>query len=161
MNSPEIELWGIHTDQTADALFLYTNCVGLPCLKIGDLSRIAPDRKAFEVATVNAYPDSMPGAIPKNAEQLYPFVHEMKVGDLIAYSSEGDPQIHLGRVDGNYTFDPTTEPCYPHVRRVKWLCEIPRTKLSREALDELGSSNSFIHIKTCAHEFQSAIVSKQ
>jgi restriction system protein len=34
---------------------------------------------------VKTYPDAKPGAIPTNAGQLFRFVHEMQVGDLVAY----------------------------------------------------------------------------
>lgn len=79
-------LWGIHGGKTgdADSLFLKKNCVALGWAKIGNLSAIAADREAFKAAIANAFPDAKPGAIPTNAGQLFRFVHEMKVGDLVA-----------------------------------------------------------------------------
>jgi restriction system protein len=41
-------------------------------------------------------------AVPVNAGQLFRFVHEMKSGDVVAYTSRRDRQIHLGRVAGTY-----------------------------------------------------------
>ena len=102
-------LWGINAGRTgdADSLFLNKNRIALGWSKVEDLSRILPDREAFKQAIVDAYPDQKPRAIPANAGQLFRFIHEMKVGDLVAYSSKRDRQIHLGRVEGPYQFDPT------------------------------------------------------
>lgn len=162
MKTSDTNLWGIHGGKTgdADSLFLKKNYVGLGWLKIGDLSKIAPDREAFKVAVASAYPDAKPGAIPNNAGQLYRFVHEMKVGDLIAYPSKRDRQIHLGQVEGNYKYDASIEPGYPHIREVKWLREVPRTHFSQGALYEIGSAMSFFLIKNYADEFRAALEGK-
>ena len=162
MKTSDTNLWGIHGGKTgdADSLFLKKNKVGLGWLKIGDLSSIAPDREAFKAAVAKAYPDKKPGAIPNNAGQLFRFVHEMKVGDLIAYPSKQDRHIHLGRVETDYMYDTTTEPGYPHVREVKWLRDVPRTHFSQGALYEIGSAMSFFLIKSFADEFLAALEGK-
>lgn len=155
-------LWGIHGGKTgdADSFFLKKNRVALGWVKIGDLSAIPPDREAFKIAVANAHPDAKPGAIPTNAGQLFRFVYEMKVGDLIAYPSKRDRQIHLGQVESNYKYDPKTEPGYPHVREVKWLRQVPRTHFSQGALYEIGSAMSFFLIKNFADEFRAALEGK-
>ena len=84
------------------------------------------------------YPDAKPGAIPNNPGQLFRFVHEMKPGDLLVYPSKRDRQIHIGPVEGDYHYDPTIEPGYPHGRATKWLCAVPRTQFNHGALYEIG-----------------------
>jgi restriction system protein len=155
-------LWGIHGGKTgdADSLFLKKNCVALGWHKIGDLSRITADRDAFKSAVVNAYPEAKPGAIPNNAGQLFRFVHEMRIGDLVAYPSKRDRQIHFGQVEGKYEYDPKSEPNYPNVRAVKWLREVPRTRFSQGALYEIGSAMSFFLIKNFADEFRAVLEGK-
>ena len=152
-------LWGINAGRTgdADSLFLNKNRIALGWSKVEDLSRILPDREAFKQAIVDAYPDQKPRAIPANAGQLFRFIHEMKVGDLVAYSSKRDRQIHLGRVEGPYQFDPTTEPGYPHHRPVKWLHAFPRTRFSQGALYELGAAMSLFQVKRYLDEFIAAL----
>lgn len=162
MKSNETNLWGIHGGKTGDAdtLFLKKNYVGLGWQEIGDLSKIAPDREAFKLAVAKSYPDAKPGAMPNNAGQLYRFVHEMKVGDLIAYPSKRDRQIHLGQIEGNYKYDTEIEPRYPHIREVKWLREVPRTHFSQGALYEIGSAMSFFLVKNFVDEFRAALEGK-
>jgi restriction system protein len=84
----------------------------------------------------------------------------MSVGDLIVYPSRKDRHIHIGRVSGEYRYDPNTEPTYPQVRPVKWLASFPRTKFTQGALYEIGSAISLFQIKNYAAEFQAAAEGK-
>lgn len=155
-------LWGIHGGKTgdADSMFLKKNCVGLAWPKMGDLSKIQPDRDAIKAAVAIAYPEAKPGAIPNYAGQLYRFVHEMKTGDFIAYPSKHDRHIHLGAIEGAYKYAPSSNSAYPHVRDVKWLRKVPRTHLSQGALYEIGSAMSFFSIRNYADEFKAVIEGK-
>ncbi len=161
-SATEINLWGIHAGKTgdADSLFLKKNCVAVGWVKMGDLSALKPDRDAFKSKVAEIYPEKKPGAIPNNAGQLFRFVHEMKPGDLVVYPSKRDRQIHLGRVEGGYKFDPATEPGYPHLRAVKWLRAVPRTQFSQGALYEIGSAMSLFLVKSYADEFRAAMEGK-
>lgn len=151
-------IWGIHAGRSgeADSLFLKKNCIALGWTKMGDLSTLKHNRDAFKERVVEAYPDAKPGAIPNYAGQLLRFVHEMKSGDLIAYPSKIDRQVHLGRVEGDYHYDPKTEPRYPNVRKVKWQRTVPRTRFSQGALYEIGSAMSLFLVKNYADEYRAA-----
>lgn len=155
----ESTVWGIHGGETgdADSLFLTGNCVALGWKVVGDLSKIAPDRESFKSAVQTAFPNAKPGAIPVNGGQLFRFVHEMKVGDLVVYPSKKDRQIHIGRVEGPYRHDTSSEKGYPNRRAVKWLQWLPRTKFSQGALYEIGSALSFFQVKNYAEEFRTAM----
>jgi restriction system protein len=157
--SADTNLWGIHAGMTGDAdrLFLKKNFIAVGWTKVGDLSVLKPNRDAFKARVAEVYQDAKPGAIPNNAGQLFRFVHEMKLGDLVVYPSKHDRQIHLGRVEGDYRYDPNTEPGYPHVRAVKWLRAVPRTQFSQGALYEIGSAMSLFLVKNYADEFHAVI----
>jgi restriction system protein len=154
----ERNFWGIHAGKTGDAdeLFLKKNCIALGWAKMGNLASLAPDREAFKARIAAVYPER-PGAIPVNAGQLFRFVHEMKKGDLVAYPSKRDRQIHLGRVQGDYDYNPVAEPGYPHARVVTWLRHVPRTIFSQGALYEIGSAMSFFLIKNYVDEYRAAL----
>jgi restriction system protein len=158
----EANLWGIHAGKTGDAnsLFLKKNCIAVGWTKMGDLSALKPDRDTFKARVAVVYPDAKPGAIPNYAGQLFRFVHEMKPGDLVVYPSKHDRQIHLGRVTGDYRYDPNTEPGYPNVRAVKWLRAVPRTKFTQGALYEIGSAMSLFLVKNYADEFHAFLEGK-
>ena len=81
----------------------------------------------------------------------------MKPGDYIAYPSKNDKQVHLGRVEGPYRFDPKIAPKYFNVREVKWLSAVPRSHFTQGALYEIGSALSLFQIRNYADEFFAAI----
>jgi restriction system protein len=162
MAETEPTLWGIHAGKTGDAesLFLKGNCVALGWSKMGDLSSLRPDREAFKARVAEAYPHFKAGAIPNSAGQLFRFVHEMKRGDIVLYPSKRDRQVHFGRVEGPYKYDPDKEPGYPNLRPVIWLRALPRTHFTQGALYEIGSALSFFQVKTYAEEFLAALEGK-
>ena len=155
-------LWGIHAGKTGDAasLFLTKNCVALGWQSIGDLTKLGPNRDAYKASVAQAYPNKKAGAIPNNAGQLFRFVHEMKVGDLVIFPNKSDRKIHLGEVTGNYEYRPKLKPGYPNVRNVKWLKTFERTAFTQGALYEIGSAMSLFQVKTYADEFRAALEGK-
>lgn len=149
-------LWGIHAGRTgdADALFLKHNCIALGWAEMGNLSQIPADREAFRSKYQASYPLAKPGSIATAAGIPFRFLYEMKVGDLVAYPSKMDKQIHIGRIVGEYEYSTKTEASYPHRRRVEWLRHVPRLKFSQGALYEIGSALSLFQIKNYADEYR-------
>jgi restriction system protein len=156
-------VWGVHGGRTGDAdtLFLKKGYVAIGWSKIGNLGALAPDREAFKERVAEAYPEKKPASIPVNAGQLFRFVHEMQIGDIIVYPSKRDRMIHIGRVTGPYVYNTDFEASYPHRRTVKWTHEVPRTKFSQGALYEIGSAMTLFLVKNYADEFRSIIEGKQ
>lgn len=157
----EIPIWGIHGGRTgdADSLFLKSSVVALGWHEMGDLGGLK-DREAFRAKVATVYSKEAPGAIPNYTGQLYRFVHEMKKGDFIVYPSRHDRLVHLGRIEGDYRYDPAAEPGYPNMRDVKWLHAVPRTRFTQGALHEIGSAMSFFSVKNYAEEFRAALEGK-
>lgn len=155
-------LWGIHAGRTGDAdtLFHEHDVVALGWEDIGNLSNLGANREAFKARYAEVYPDASPGAIPVSAGQLFRFVHEMQVGDLVIYPSKRDRQVHIGEVTDDYTYNPRTEKAYPHHRSVKWLKSFPRTHFRQGALHEIGSAMSLFQVTTYADEFIAALEGK-
>ncbi len=156
---PEVEqtVWGIHGGRAgdADALFLRKNLVGLGWPELGDLSRLPGNREAFKAAAEACFPDRNPGNIRNCAGQLFRFLHEMRVGDLVVYPSRRDRMVHVGRVTGDYRFVRDDMGAYPNRRSVEWLRHMPRTRFSQGALYEIGSALSFFQVRSYADEFTS------
>lgn len=158
----EKNLWGIHAGKTGDAsaLFRNQNCVAVGWVDMGDLSQVPSDREAFKQKVAQVYPNIKPGAIPNYAGQLFRFVHEMQIGDLVAYPDKFERKIFLGEVSGSYSYDPKKSSEYPNSRSVKWLGSFPRTQFSQGALYEVGSAMSFFQVKNFADEFRAALEGK-
>ena len=108
MARQEETVWGIHAGRIGDAdtLFLKHDCVALGWHEMGDLSGLKPDREAFKATVAERYPDRKSGAIPVEAGQLFRFLHEMQTGDLVVYPSKHTREVHIGRIDGAYRYDP-------------------------------------------------------
>jgi restriction system protein len=127
--------------------------VAVGWIEMGDLGKLKANREAFKTAVIAAYPGIKPGAIPNYAGQLFRFVHEMKIGDLVVYPSKRDRHVHIACVEGEYRYDPTLSREYPNQRSVKWLCDVPRTNFSQGALYEIGSAMSFFQVKIMRTSF--------
>ena len=155
----EQTMWGMHAGRTGDAdrLFLKENRVAVGWDKVGDLSKLDATRNAFKAAIAQAYPDKLPGAIPVDGGQLFRFIHEMNVGDVVVYSSKKDRQVHIGKVEGSYEYDPSLEEGYPHSRSVRWLKSVPRTSFKQGALHEVGAGMSLFQVKNYAEDFYAAL----
>lgn len=151
-------IWGIHAGKNGEAhtLFLKKNVVALGFTAMGDLSARPANREAFKAAVAIAYPTKKPGAIPNLAGQSFRFVHEMASGDLVAYPSKTDRQIHLGEITGGYTYTSEAD-SFPNRRPVKWIKAVPRLKFSQGALYEIGSAMSLFQIKNYADEFRAVL----
>jgi restriction system protein len=154
-------IWGIHAGATGDAetLFLKGNVVAIGWDQFGDLSQ-CQTREQYRVKYAKVFPNDKAGAIPVNAGQLFRFVREMKVGDLVAYPSKLTREIHLGRVTGDYAYRPEARSSYPNQRTVTWLKAVPRTAFTQGALYEIGSAMSFFQIKTYAEEYLALLAGK-
>ena len=163
MAEQETTIWGIHAGKTGelDTFFLKKGLIAVGWDEIGDLSKLKPDREAFKIAVAAAYPKKKPGAIPNNAGQLYRFAIEIRAGDLVAYPSRQDRNVHLGKIQGKYLYDKSQEAGYPHRRSVKWLKGIPRQNFSQGALYEIGSAMSLFQVKNYADEFRAALEGKK
>lgn len=159
MANKETTVWGIHAGRTGDAytLFLKKNVVAIGWDKIGDPSAIKPDRESFKEKVAEAYPETKPGALPLAAGQIFRFIHEPKVGDVVVYPSKHDRQVHLGIIEGDHKYNPALSAGYPNMRPVKWMKTFPRTYFTQGALYEIGSAMSFFQVKTYADEYLAAL----
>ena len=159
----ERTVWGIHAGRSGDAntLFLQGNCIALGWAELGDVSKLPGTREAFRAMVEKVYPDKKPGVYGNATGQVYRFVHEMKVGDLVVYPSKIDRQIHIGEVKGLNEYRPDLSKTYPQNRAVRWLKHVPRTLFSQGALYETGAAMSFFQIKNYASEFLSALETEQ
>lgn len=163
MSYKESTLWGIHGGKAgaADSLFLKENCVAIGWSKMGDLGALKPDREAFKEKVAEVHTDVKPGAVPNYAGQLFRFVHDMNMGDLVIYPSKMDKQIHIGRVEGPYVYYPGKDASYPNQRKVAWIKSFPRTRFTQGALYEIGSAMSLFQVKNFADEFLQALEGKK
>jgi restriction system protein len=157
VTSKEPAVWGIHIKNVPGEWPVNQGCIVIGWHELGDASKIAPTRQAFKEAYLHAIPNCKPGTVPVSAGQVFRFVHEMEVGDIVVYPSRDDRMIHIGRITGAYQYVKDAQEEYPNRRATEWLCHLNRDQFSQSALYELGSAMTLFRVTSHADEFLSAL----
>jgi restriction system protein len=72
--------------------------------------------------------------------QIWPFVHEMKKGDLVVLPLKSQPAIQIGEIAGDYHSEPDGPNPFYHWRPVKWIAEaVPRANFGKDLLYTFGA----------------------
>lgn len=155
----QVPLWGIRAGRGDEAYEMFTKdgVVALAWPGTPDLAALPDDREAFKQVYRQTFPERSDGNVVTGASQLYRFVHEMQVGDLVAYPSKRDRHVHLGRVESDYRFAPAAPYRFCHQRRVQWLKRVARTSYSQGALFELGSALTLFQVRNYLDEHLAAL----
>jgi restriction system protein len=154
---PDAAMWGIHGGRAGEADDVFVGGeIAIGWNAMTDLTTLTPTRDAFKAEFQRVYPNAKPGAVSTMAGQPYRFVHEIQIGDAVAYPSKKDREIHLGVVTGPYRWAGANA-SYPHRRSATWLTSVPRTHFSQAALYEIGSAMTLFQIKNNVEEYLGAI----
>lgn len=149
-------LWGLHHRGAYELVSAGNIAVGWP--DAGDLSDLPNDRDAFKACLRQSFPDRSEAWVANAAGQLLRFRHVMQVGELVVYSRKADRTINIGRIVGDYAYEPGVWGRYPNRRAVEWLkTEIPRDRFSSGCLYEVGSALSVYTIKEHKQEILAAL----
>lgn len=104
-----------------------------------DLAKLAKRSELLDALT-ERYPDSKPKRILNWASQVWPFAHEIKVGDLVVLPLKSQRAIHVGEITGDYRFEPEGPDPYFHWRPVQWIGEaVPRAHFGKDLLNTFGA----------------------
>lgn len=104
-----------------------------------DLKKIA-DRGDLTKLLTSRNPDAKPKAILNWVSQVWPFVNDFKIGDLIVLPLKSQRTIQIGEVLGDYEFTPEGPNPYYHARSVRWVGEsIPRANFGNDLLNTFGA----------------------
>lgn len=150
----ERRIWLIRGGSGGEAheLFLEHDLIALGWPEVGNLRGIEPDRHAFFTRVAATYPDRGSGWHRNGSGQLYRYVHEMQVDDIVIYPSKVDGQYHIGRVTGGYFHDTALNGEFPNRRPSAWLGAVPREQFSPTARAEMGSIMTLFQVKRHAQE---------
>ena len=156
-------IWAIRAGKNGevDELFLKHGQIVLSDPGLGDLSQLAPDRTTFYSAYRTLFPDAMETAVGGIGGKFFRFVHEIQIGDLVLYPSLKDRQVYIGKITGEYVFNPSLCFEFPHQRSVRWRYLVPKADLSQKAQRELGAARTFFKFKRHADEIKAMIVDKR
>jgi len=150
-------VWGVHIKNVPSDWPIKKGCIAIGWHELGDVSKIPANRQAFKEAYAKAIPTSKAGTIRVSAGQVFRFVHEMQIGDIVVYPSRDDRMIHIGRVTGPYVYVADADNEYPNRRAIEWLSHINRDEFSQTALWEIGSAMTLFKVTSHSEEFLSAL----
>lgn len=103
-----------------------------------DLS-VVTDRKILLQLLSARYPGQKQKTLMNWESQIWPFVREIAVGDLVALPLKRRATIAIGTVSGNYEYQPENPPDARHTRAVEWLKEIPRSEFNQNQRWSMGA----------------------
>jgi MoxR-like ATPase len=91
--------------------------------ELGDLSD-GPDREELKSLVEQYWPDSSPPSISAQAGQVFRFIHDVSLGDLVVLPLKTHPNhVAIGRIMGAYEYrgEPEFRNDACHTRPVEWL----------------------------------------
>lgn len=105
---------------------------------IGNLSGLSQQDVAEKLGSLS--PGDSAGTVASRAGQLYRFVNEIRVGDLVITPDGSTRELSFGQVLGPYEYRATPLfSDFTHYRHVRWLARRSRDLLPKRVLYSLGS----------------------
>jgi restriction system protein len=133
-------LWMVRAGKRGERelLALNKNIAVIGWEDLPDLSKIQSREQLSELLK-KTYLDKKPKTVINWESQIWPFIHEMKKGDLVALPFKSRSVILIGDVLGDYQYRSDLPADSRHTRPVKWKGEFPRTAFEQDLLDSLGA----------------------
>ena len=80
-----------------------------------------------------------------DADQLWRFVHELQIGDIVVLPRRQPRMVAVGRITGEYRYDAMGQP--PHIRSVEWdAIDIPRPDFDQDLLYSFGGLSTVFRV---------------
>lgn len=127
---------GRHGEQ--EDIALRENLVTIGWNDLGDLSKIKT-KDELEKLYWETYPDAKKMQAANEVGQVWRFMQEIKKGDLVALPLKKQSVIAIGRIDDTrYQYKKIAENVR-HIRKVKWIKNIPRSAFDQDLLYSFGA----------------------
>jgi restriction system protein len=148
-------VWGVHAGKKAEAESIFTkdNVVAIGWHELGDLSSFINDREGIKKLLRKHLPHKTNHSINAIAGQIYRFLHEVTISDVVVFLPLGSPYAYIGKVASDYIYDPASSPDYPNQRKVSGYKQVLRQYLSDDAKKEIKASLSLFTISKTPEEF--------
>jgi len=117
---------------------LQNNIAVIGWKELGDLSSLQARAELTDTLR-KTYPDEKPNKLRNWESQLWPFVHDMKSGDLIVLPLKHRSVIVFGEISGAYIYKKDNPIGMNHTRAVKSWREFPRNQFDQDLLYSFGA----------------------
>lgn len=132
------QIWVVHAPIEIANIVEQSENVAIGWHEIGNLSNFNT-REELKDKYRTTFTDASDPAVWVGAGILYRFVYEIKKGDYILTPLKATREVLIGRVEGDYEFNPSmVSQEYPNIRRVKWTNKISRDELSQSFRYAIG-----------------------
>lgn len=144
--SNNTKMWMVRAGEASRLfeIFEKKKIVAIGFNKIKDLSKIDKPEKIKDLVA-EKYPEYKKGQAAIQAGQLIRFSLVFNKGDYVITYSQGMRIYLVGKITSDYLYD-TKISEYHHVRKVKWLGQIPRDKLSTSTKNTLGAISTLFDV---------------
>ncbi len=117
-------------------------------------ARLTQDLSSFEnkddlgTYIAQQYPEQSSKVVANWKGQIWPFIKEMAIGDLVVMPLKSQWAIQIGRITGEYQYMENTDPDFCHFHTVSWIeTPVPRSHFSQDLLNSFGAFMSVCRIK--------------
>jgi len=115
--------------------------------ELPDLSNIGTKDELKKLYN-RVYPGQKKMTIANEVGQIWRFLREISIGDLVALPLKTQSAIAIGRVTGPYEYRTDLGDIIRHIRKVEWIrVDIPRTDFDQDLLYSLGAAMTVCQIR--------------
>ena len=112
--------------------------------EVGNLTKLSNHTEIKE-RVKKAYPEEKEGSIAMSASQVSKFRFDFQIGDFTITYNTQERKYLVGEIIGKYEYN--NKPIeYPNIRKVKWLGEIERDKLTTPTKNTLGAISTIFEL---------------
>jgi restriction system protein len=115
--------------------------------EMSDLSGLKT-RKELASLLRTSYPDAKANTLRNWESQLWQFIHDSSVGDLVVMPLKHRAVVEIGEITGDYCYVKDNPPNSRHTRPVKWLTEKPRNQFDPDLLLSFGSLRTISRVRS-------------
>jgi restriction system protein len=132
-------LWMVRAGEYGERedLAINKNIVIIGWEDLPDLSTIHSREELVDLYA-KTYPDSKKMTAANQVGQLWRFIHEMQIDDLIALPLKKQSAIIIGKIKSNYEYRKIDD-SFNHTRQVAWIKTIPRSAFDQDLLYSFGA----------------------
>jgi restriction system protein len=105
---------------------------------LGDLTKLAGKQEIGEKLR-DKYPGEKEGYYVTTENQLNKFIAEIAINDYMVLYNRSRKQYLIGKVISDAAYDPTVIEDFPTYRKVKWLGNVDKFKVSKQTRNSLGA----------------------
>ncbi|MFO7889059.1 MAG: restriction endonuclease [bacterium] len=134
------KMWMVRAGRDAYLIseFIEKECVAIGWLESVDLKSIDTKEKLEEIYK-DAYPEEKKSKAAISIGQIYRFISEIKEGDYVLTYNPKERIYHIGEIISEYKYNDNLIPDYNHIRKVNWMGQVDRDRLSTLTRNTVGA----------------------